>query len=420
MGQTVTGSAFARGNAKKLLSLPWYGLGYLASVLMRRKSRLWVFGSGPGIGEGALELYRYARSADPGLTLVWLARDARDVSRAKTLGISAVPKSSIQGFWSTLRAETVVVTHGFGDANRFALPGAFIVQLWHGIPLKRIQLDSQVTTDVPILSGSALLRRLLTRMYRLSYAAIGLMPAASEASATRLRSAFGLPPERVVVTGDPRDDVLVRGTPAQRVATARRRLRDALGAEPTGRVLLYAPTWRDGATDPAVPTAEQWRRIEQYLTASDGTLLIRPHPLSAGDYTAGVRDSERIRLLTSEQETDITPLLPAMDLLITDYSSIAFDYALTGGPMTFLAADQSEYAATRGLYQPYHEFSGGTETASWDELLELLAAADATPELMQRLRRHSTELADQVHAYRDGRNTERVFDEMVRRLAERR
>ncbi|MHB1235342.1 MAG: CDP-glycerol glycerophosphotransferase family protein [Microbacteriaceae bacterium] len=417
----MAGSAFARGNAKKLLFLPLYGLGYAASLLIPRQAGLWVFGSGPGIGEGALELYRYARSADPGSTLIWLTRDHRDVVRAESLGIRAVPKSSIRGFWVTLRAQVVVVTHGFGDVNRFAVHGAFIVQLWHGIPLKRIQLDSQVTTGLPIIARSAVIRRLLNRMYRQAYSTIGMMPAASEFSAVRLRSAFALPPERVVVTGDPRDDVLLRGTEEQRIAAARRRLREATAVESLGRrLLLYAPTWRDGAADPAMPTAGQWQRIDRYLRASDSTLLIRPHPLGAGDYAAGLQFSERILELRPDQENDITPVLPAMDLLITDYSSTAFDYALTGRPLLFLAVDRTEYSATRGLYQPYHQFTGGTETASWDELLELLENADSDPAVIAALRQHSAELSEAVHAYRDGRNAERVFAEIIRRLAARR
>ena len=51
-------------------------------------------------------------------------------------------KRSLRGFWLTARAGVVVITHGFGDVNRYAVSDAFIVQLWHGIPLKRISSTS--------------------------------------------------------------------------------------------------------------------------------------------------------------------------------------------------------------------------------------------------------------------------------------
>ena len=75
------------------------------------------------------------------------------------------------------------------------------MQLWHGIPLKHIQLDSPVT--FPGRFG-----RVLRWAYKRSSANIDLVPAASSLSAARLVTAFGLPATKVVATGDPRDDVL--------------------------------------------------------------------------------------------------------------------------------------------------------------------------------------------------------------------
>ena len=142
---------FAAGNARKLLALPAYGLGALASVVVPRRRDLWVFGSGPGIGEGALALYRTVKHENPALSLLWLARDDRDLATAAELGIPAVLKSSRRGLWATLRARVIVVTHGFGDANRYGLRGGFVVQLWHGIPLKLINLDSPATLRTRLL-----------------------------------------------------------------------------------------------------------------------------------------------------------------------------------------------------------------------------------------------------------------------------
>ncbi|MEO7007193.1 MAG: CDP-glycerol glycerophosphotransferase family protein, partial [Terrimesophilobacter sp.] len=187
---------FAQGNATKLASLPLYGLGALASLVVPRRRGCWVFGSGTGVGEGALPLYRHAQSADPRLTLTWLASDGAEVAAAAAQGIRAVRKSSLRGLWATLRAQVVVVTHGFGDVNRFGVRGAFAVQLWHGIPLKLIHLDSPATLRTGMLPGSKVVRGMLRRMYAHASAAISLMPAASLVAAGRLRTAFGLPSSR--------------------------------------------------------------------------------------------------------------------------------------------------------------------------------------------------------------------------------
>ncbi len=409
---------FATGNAKKVLALPLYGLGTLASPVVPRRNNLWVFGSGIGIGEGALALLLYAREADSGRELVWLTRNDRDATDAKALGIATASARSARGFWLTLRARVVVVTHGFGDANRFGIHGALVVQLWHGIPFKHLHLDSAETTRLPLLSRFALARRAVRQAYVRAARGIGMFTTASPISAARIRSAFGLPPERVVVTGDPRDDVLVMGTASGRSGTAKKRIAELLDDDTMldARLLLYAPTWRDGELDPAIPTEADWQRIVGYLEKAGSVLIVRSHPLGAGDYSVGAALSNRVRMLGANLQGDVTPLLPAFDVLITDYSSIAFDYSLVGNPIVFLAPDFVEYSARRGAYEPFVDFSGGDEVASWDAAVGLLESIDGDPVTRDRFISHAEWLATRMFTFRDGRNTERVYDEILARL----
>ena len=390
-GSTFT---FAEGNARKLLGIPLYLRGALAARVARRDPRLWVFGSGAGVGEGALALYRHARAVGDH-DLLWLTGSDAEDDQARELGIAFARKDSREGYRATLRAGVAVVTHGLGDVNRYATDGAFVVQLWHGIPLKHIQLDSAVTFSAP-----GPLRGLLRRAYRRSAQGYRLVPAASEVSAARLRTAFGLSPDRVVTTGDPRDDVVLTRSRDE----AREHLETLVGPLPQ-HVVLYAPTWRDGATDPTIPTAAEWQAIDGWLAAHDAVLLVRPHPHGLGAYAEGL--PERARLLSPTAVRDVTPLLPGIDRLITDYSSIAFDFALLGRPIAFLAPDVDRYTHSRGLYEPYRRFSGGTEAATWAELLERLADDTSA---------HARRLAATHHSYRDGRNTARVYDEIITRL----
>jgi CDP-glycerol glycerophosphotransferase len=418
----VTRFTFAKGNAKRLLSAPVYALGGIAGLVVPRRAGTWVFGCGSGLGEGALALALYAREQSPAPSVTWLARNAVELEQAKALGLPAVLRSGWRGFWRTLRAEVIVVTHGLGDANRFGVRGGFgarrgfVVQLWHGIPLKRIQLDASVTFRGRFTPG--FMAAMLRRLYRRNMAAIRLLPAASEYSAERLRTAFGLAADRVVVTGDPRDDVLLRGTERSRADSARQLLRRSLGELGTSRVLLYAPTWRDGERDPGVPNDSEWSAIADYLEANDSLLVLRPHPHSVGDYDAGPAASARIRMLDAAAQNDVTPVLSAVDLLITDYSSIAYDFALTGRPIAFLAPDLDDYTASRGLYESYTHFSGGTEVRSWPEVLELLTRVGSDAAALEALRAHSSRLAAECHAFRDGRSTERVYGEILARLGE--
>lgn len=399
--------SFGTGNAAKLLRIPLYAVGRIGTCLVPR-GRRWVFGCGAGVGDGALALHRYASAA--GHDTLWLTASDREDRDAAALGIRFVRKSGLRGWWATARAGVVVVTHGLGDVNRYANGGAFVVQLWHGIPLKRIGLDSPATTQVPKVPGAPLLRRAIAILYRAAAQRIRVLPAASHRARGRLESAFGLGDDRVVVTGEPRADVLSAGPAEEARRSASALLRTVVGELPeSARTILYAPTWRDGASDPAVPTAAEWISILRVLEDHDAILLVRSHPLGEGGYAPPL-PSRRVRTVGAAILSDVTPALAAVDVLVTDYSSLAYDVGLLRMPVLFLAPDSAEYARTRGFYGRFDDVAGPDAAADWSGLLAQLVTLLSDDRAYAEASARSATLSAGMHAYRDGRNTERVYD----------
>jgi CDP-glycerol glycerophosphotransferase len=371
--RTGTAFDFAKGNLAKLIRIPLYALGGLATKLVPRSRRQWVFGSGAGVGQGALELWREVAAREPGARLTWLTHSAQELRDAEEMGLDAVPAQSREGFVRTLRAGTAVITHGFGDVNRYASSGAFVVQLWHGIPLKLLQLDSPAT-----LRLSPRMPRVLTRVLRSAYrrasGRIGLFPVPSALVGSRIRTAFGLPAERVVVTGDPRDEVLLRGTSTARRDEAVERLREAgVVSGSDSRLVLVAPTWRDGGQDPCVPSPQEAEALQGLARELDLMLVFRPHPLGRGAYERAIDGHDRLRMAASDLLPDVNGILSAFDVLVTDYSSVATEFSLTGGHLLFLAPDLEAYARDRGLYEPYTDTVGEYST-SWGQTSARLRA----------------------------------------------
>jgi CDP-glycerol glycerophosphotransferase (TagB/SpsB family) len=401
---------FAAGNLRKILAIPLYGLGNLATWFVRRRDDLWVVGSGIGVGEGALALVQHARGADPRLRIIWMARDQRDMRAAEAAGFAAVRKGSWRGFQFTLRARVAIVTHGFGDVNRYGVRGAFVVQLWHGIPFKHLHIDSPEALRLPLIGNVPAVRRALRWAYARSGRRISMFVAASAVSARRLKTAFALEDRQFCLTGDPRDDAVFGSE-----QTARRKLAGLTGDERflTSRIILYAPTWRDGEDDPAIPTDGERQVISQMLDHTDSILLTRSHPLGAGDYAA---NGWRMKSLPVSRLADITPLLPAIDVLVTDYSSIAFDFALLGRPIVFFAPDLAVYTARHGTYEPYDSMTDGTAVTTWHDAAANLATLEADPVARQRASRATVALAARLHRWQDGANTARTYEELRRRL----
>lgn len=401
---------FAKGNASKIAALPRYATGGLRTRFVRRDRRQWAFGSAFGVADGALALINAVRQLDPELRLIWLAGSKQQARQAEQHGLKWVPKHTDAGFRATAKAGVVTVTHGFGDVNQYAVNGAVIAQLWHGSPLKKLHADSPAALSLGRFggrAGSALLRE----AYRRGTRRISLLPVSAEIFVPSMCTAFDLTPDQVQVLGEPRTDLLFTGSSDERRDAARALLEGAVPELTGRRAVLYAPTWRDGEPDPGVPTQAQWERIDAYCAATDSMLLIRPHLLGVGSYD---HHSPHVALIPPALLPESMPLLWGVDALVTDYSSMMFDFAVTGGPVILLAPDLEHYADTRGLYQPYAQISGGRWHTDWDGVLDQLERLQNDPGSRQRSVANSARLSALSHRHTDGRNAERV----ARRLLE--
>jgi CDP-glycerol glycerophosphotransferase (TagB/SpsB family) len=405
---------FARANTAKLLRLPFYAIGGSIALCWPRQRLLWVFGRKTGVGEGPLRLLHEAKATYPELRMVWIAQDAGQLDEARALGLEAYPKSSWRARWLTLRAGVGVVTHGFGDLCRPFVPGMYLVQLWHGSPLKRIHLDAaQVHRTTADGMFGQLAARVVASMLRASAYFIRCLPSPSPLVSSRFRSAWGWSnSERIRLTGDPRCDVLLDGDSPGRREHASGLLRSLwrVSALP-GRLILFAPTWRDGEADPSLPDRAQLRQIETMLTARNAWLVIRSHPWGTGTEDAARTDGmRRVRFLPSTELNDINRVLNAVDVLITDYSAIAMDYSLLLRPIVFFAPDLDAYRRTRGLYEPYEDFTGGAWHSGWDgvtaALDTILGSEDA---FADAARRTAAPIMDRYHHYRDAHSTRRLI-----------
>lgn len=272
--------------------------------------------------------------------------------------------------WQYLRAlaqaEYWVDNQGFPLALT-KRPGTTYIQTWHGSALKRMGFHEPRTKA----QGKPAQDRFQKAVDRFDHFLIR-----SEHDVRTLAKGFRLRDEVLLRTGYPRNDALVEAhsTEAHSGERVRGPLAAELGIDPDKRVLLYAPTFRASA-DGTVEGFEFPFDVEEFADRLGDrfTLLVRTHYLNSVSLPPSVAG----RVLDVSRHHDITPLLALADGLITDYSSVMFDYAVLDRPMLFFAYDYEKYSTDiRGTYFDLKEKAPGPVVATADELMQAVAAFD--------------------------------------------
>ncbi len=287
----------------------------------------------------------------PHIKQVWIVRSS-DVPLLPP-GIDHVTPGS-RRYWSVMaRAKYLVNNVNFPDGV-LKRPGQVHVQTHHGTPLKRMGVDQ---IPYPATSRGVDYDALLERCARWDFSV-----SANRHSTEMWERAYPVPFTSLDY-GYPRNDVYYTAT-----AHDVQRIRERLGIAPGRTALLYAPTHRDYEADWS-PRLDL-ERLAKTL-GPDFVLLVRGHYF----YDRGISPLEELRrrglVLDVSSYESIEELGLAADALITDYSSVMFDYANLDRPIVVFADDWETYAATRGVYFDLPSCSPGPLATSQQEVEEV-------------------------------------------------
>lgn len=307
-------------------------------------------------------------------------------------GVRTVPARSPEA-GEALGSADVVVANSHTSVDAWTKrPGTVYVQTWHGTPLKRIHRDA-------IDTEPAVMDRIDEEIARWDH-----LVTPGGVGTELLRSAFRFRGE-VLETGYPRNDVLT-GPDA---AAVRERVRRQLGIDEGATAVLYAPTWRDDQRDDpalagrAVPLGLDVDALADRL-GPQACLLLRLHYFVSDRGPGTVGDTVR----DVSSYPDIAELYLAADVLVTDYSSVMFDFVATGKPVLLFAYDLEDYRdRLRGFYLDLEVEAPGPVLRTQDELAVALAdlphVVESSTDRYARFRQRYCPLDD-------GHATERVLD----------
>jgi CDP-glycerol glycerophosphotransferase len=319
---------------------------------------------------------------------VWITASERVFNELIRKNYQAIlSKNMIQSIKILKAAKYIFISHGFGDIFYIDFsPDSRLIHLAHGISFKKGGHDLETTLMSHV--EKAINKRLVDHM--------NLLIDASEETKKFKMSRFGLRSNRIVVTGYPRNDILINHT-----KELDNRIKKKLNIKEDHEVLLYAPTFRD--YNYKFPLTKPFlEKLEEFLIKQNKYFLYKPHP-----FTENIDLSKYKNIISIERNVDIIDLLIIADVLITDYSSVFYDYLLTMRPIIFFADDLERYTKVRDFYFDYETFVPGPFVKSGDELIETLKNFNQWDAKFKEKRKF---MRDQFNKYHDGRSTERIVE----------
>jgi CDP-glycerol glycerophosphotransferase (TagB/SpsB family) len=326
--------------------------------------------------------------------VVFIGERCDELERVAAAGANVAHYPGWRACSLLLRAGTVVcdsadvVEHG----RIGFIAGACRLQIWHGVPLKEIELPLHRRR---LESMSAPLRAAL----RFQKAVLGRYEpwdvlVSTSSYLTQQAFKASLPAYSILVSGYPRNDALSGADgypPALLDVNVDREVAQRLEAHRAagGRVVLYAPTFRADGGSPFAGGHIDLAGLSRFAERQNVLFALKLHPVMTGRYSVDTHPG----VVEISAASDVYPLLPLVDLLITDYSSIFFDYLLLDRPLVFYPYDLATYVADdRRLLFDYEKITPGPKAQDFVELLTvvdrvLAAGADVWAIQRQHVRR---------------------------------
>jgi CDP-glycerol glycerophosphotransferase (TagB/SpsB family) len=357
--------------------------------LIPRNKRIWVFGSRLGYryDENSKYLFEYVNRNVPDIRAIWLTRSQKVFDHLKRNGREVYIMNSLAGYFYSSVAGAAIISICLHDVNNEAISGAQIINLWHGTPLKKTDIFGMGEKyDLVILSAEEFLHNNLL--------------------GDNTKSHF-------VLTGYPRNDILLSSIKVESIEQLKVRYQ-------CEKIVLYLPTYRDALLPDGNTTyikefnlfesfGFKSGRLEDLMRQYKALFVIKLHPANVLQNTNLIKRIHKSHYLylvdPDDPLQDVYEYMKYADVLITDYSSVCYDFLLLNRPIIFAPFDFDNYIRQRPLGLPYEEVTPGPKAKKWDELCaileEVLAGRDDWAQWREIINRR-------FNAYRDDKNSERV------------
>jgi CDP-glycerol glycerophosphotransferase (TagB/SpsB family) len=371
----------------------------IISYLVPKDRKVIVFGAflGNRFGDNSASFFNFCNvHKENTYKYYWLSDSSKVVASIKSKGRNAYLKKSLKGFWLTLRASLFITSHGLKDVLFYSVKRGIVPELYlhHGIPLRGSEISTRGLKDTSYKT---------TRPKEITY-----MLATSVWGGNQQRKNIPVEPNKVIVSGYPRNDLFFNYNKDQCES-----IKSDLGIN--GYTILYAPTWRKWGKTIFFPFDDfELDSLVLFLRENNITIILRPH--SVDMYRSDDSDlvnnidycNDVIKVISIDEYEDTQKLLLVSDCLITDYSSIFYDYLLLERPIIFFPYDKYIYSKRMGdFHGNYNDETPGKKIFKQNIFIDYISEIKNGKDEFCEARYNLCKLS---HKYADGNSSKRLFN----------
>lgn len=378
------------------------------NVLVPKARNQILFMSSPDFSDNPKALFEYFMKHHKDMQLRWVVKSKEIAGSLNKSGINAVHEKSLRAILWLLRAGTLVTSHhsrAYVKSSR-----QLYVNLWHGVALKAIGYMDKDRSRIrrPSFNNEN-----------------SITISTSRTVSTVFAGCFHTIVNQLIITGQPRNDDLFSPIPDSELSL----LLDC-DVSKYANIVFYMPTFRQGYLERTEGKSLEGANIfrfekfnlesfREYLIQQNILFICKLHPFEEKLYKDVLGDLRKsIVLLSSEDlfkhNVNLYNVLGKADLLITDYSSVYFDYLLLDRPIVFTPTDLQEYENKRGFaLDPYSFWTPGPKAVSQEELEIGLTRCLADSDYYHKERLTVNSI---INYHKDARSSERVANEILKKL----
>lgn len=378
---------------KKLKNLIINSAQCFSGFIPKRKN-LWVFGSWSGklYADNSKYLFEYINQHHPEIDAVWITRDKEIQNELSKKGYNCFMRFSAKGILSAIRAEAAFITSDeVNDISPFASrKRTRVISLWHGIAAKGFNwtLDKY--------ENKARTEKAFQRFREYYWAA------SSDEYIRAFGNALKIPKERFVVTGYPRNDTFVTKPNNHNLELLKEKY-------PNDKFVIYMPTHREYGKRPI--EVREFDLIDQELRRQNVIMVYKPHFNELRNLNGYESHFTNI-IVAKDQKVwgDVYSYIHYFDLLISDYSSIVYDFLCADKPIVLYTYDLDHFKSHDfGLTAYFDSLPVGPVCFTWDEVLKNMSSL-LIKDIWKEKRNECRKV---FHPQEDGHNSERVFNAAV-------